>query len=657
MDVSEESLLFSLDGGGVVIAVADTGIDMDHSCFRNSSGDIGEPGEGHRKIIHLNDSIDNWDNQGHQQFRHGTHIAGILACDPLDGDNGMQSLSSGAKLVVQDIVGASGWVPPEDVSTLLAESAQYGAVINSWSWGDSTVNYTERSGMIDQWTIENPWSLVFVAPGNSGNMVLEPSNAYNVVSVAATNSNESMYSGNSHGPDINDRRGILISAPGMDVISAKADGTLNGMNNQSFAMTGTSMATPMAASFTALLQELVQTQYGYTPSAPLLRAMLAGSAEGIVGENPDSFQGYGLPSLTSFENGFYIHDSYAVDDWVSNIQSRGGNLSGLIENPWNGSGGAGPYLSQNESWSRMFSPLPGEDVEFVLSYNARPRGYDIDDLRLIVKTSDGRFAVDDQISNSGYSQMFYGSFADPMEMHSSNETTVMVRLPSSQLEGVEWVEVSVVAKKIHNGSNEGMLGLEGTKIGFGLFGSGIKNMTQNTAPIITIIEGPGGNENYTDNFSIELNISDLEDDGFLVVIRLNNSNYSIDLGDCAIVLNYSSNLSCEIDIAKNLVPQPINREDWRFEILVVDDNSSIWTEPKFSAFSSNNFSIWWTSPMLEEEGEAPPSDQGSETEGNRALFWGVGGVVIGAIVAAGIMFRKFEDRVLDKVPSPFREEE
>ncbi len=61
--------------------------------------------------------------------------------------------------------------------------------------------------------------------------------------------------------------------------------------------------------------------------------------------------------------------------------------------------------------------------------------------------------------------------------------------------------------------------------------------------------------------------------------------------------------------------------------------------------------------MLEEEGETPPSDQGGETEENRALFLGVVGVVIGAIVAAGIMFRRFENRVLDKVPAPFREEE
>ena len=56
MDVGDEtSVLGLLNGSGVVIAVADTGIDLDHSCFRNSSDEIGQPGLEHRKIIHLND--------------------------------------------------------------------------------------------------------------------------------------------------------------------------------------------------------------------------------------------------------------------------------------------------------------------------------------------------------------------------------------------------------------------------------------------------------------------------------------------------------------------------------------------------------------------------------------------------------------------------
>ena len=451
MDVGEDSPLKALDGSGVVIAVADTGIDMDHSCFRNSTFEVGGPGLEHRKIVHLNDTVDDWDTQGHQQFRHGTHIAGILACDQLDGDSSMRSLSHGAKLVVQDIVNSSGWVVPEDVTSLLAESSRYGAVINSWSWGDNTVNYTERSSMVDKWTIENPWSLVFVAPGNTGNTMLEPSNAYNVVSVVASDSNQngSLWSGNSHGPDVNERRGTFIAAPGMSIVSAKADGTKLGMNNESYAMTGTSMAAPMAASFTALLQELIQTEYGYTPSAPLLRAMLASSGEALNGGDPDSMQGYGRPSLESFENGFIVHDSYAVNDWVELIQSRGGVLEQMIANPWNGSGAAGPFLSENESWNKLYQPIPGEDVEVVMSYNARPGGYEIDDLRLIVTTSDGRFAIDDQMSNSGYSQLYYGSFTEPLQMNSSNETTVMIRLPASQLEDVEWVSIEVVAKDLY----------------------------------------------------------------------------------------------------------------------------------------------------------------------------------------------------------------
>ena len=75
IDVNDDDL-GALDGSGVIIAVADTGIDMDHSCFRNSTEDVGIPGYSHRKIILLNDTVDDWDNQGHQQFRHGTHIAG-----------------------------------------------------------------------------------------------------------------------------------------------------------------------------------------------------------------------------------------------------------------------------------------------------------------------------------------------------------------------------------------------------------------------------------------------------------------------------------------------------------------------------------------------------------------------------------------------------
>ena len=780
MDVGDDtSVLGLLNGSGVVIAVADTGIDLDHSCFRNSSNEIGQPGLEHRKIIHLNDSIDDWDTQGHQQFKHGTHIAGILACDQLEGDADMRSLSHGSRLVVQDIVNSTGWNPPESVDVLLAESASYGAVINSWSWGDNTIDYTNRSQIIDEYTVENPWSLVFVAPGNNGGMVLEPSNSYNVVSVAATNSDEEggMWPSSSHGPDVNGRRGVLISAPGINIVSAKADGSRDGMNSESYAMTGTSMATPMAASFTALLQEMIQNEYGYTPSAPLLRALLASSAEGITGGGPDNFQGYGRPDLSSFETDFFVHDSYAVDDWVSIIQSRGG-LEDMKANPWDGAGAAGPFLSENESWSRVFSRIPGEDMEIVMSYNARSDDYEIDDLRLILKTSDGRFAVDDNFNSSGFSKIYYDSALPPIEHNSSNETTVMVRIPHDRLIGVEWVEVEVVAKNIHLGQNQDMLGLEGTKVGFGLVASGVTNLSentapvitlidgpvggenysenmsisieiddyendsfdvafvltnqnysvvldncsrplgvesnvlcyvdvledlpagminrydwsfevvvnddnsslwtapmattfstenftiwwepvllQNTAPIITLIDGPVGGENYSENISISVGIEDYENDSFVVGFRLVNLNYTVDLGDCTRLIDVEGEINCLVDISKDLVPRPINRDDWSVEVVVVDNNMSSWTSPMISTYTSENITLWWESPLLDGADVSPTDGESGLSEQNRALIWGVMGVVIGTIVAAGVMFRRFEQGVLDVAPPPFREEE
>ena len=651
--------LIALDGSGVIIAVADTGIDMDHSCFRNSTEEVGVPGPSHRKIILLNDTVDDWDNQGHQQFRHGTHIAGILACDAVDGAEGVRSLSNGSKLLVQDVVDSTGWVVPENVDSLLSEASANGAVINSWSWGDNSINYTNRSHTIDEWTVENPWSLIFVAPGNNGGMMLEPSNAYNVVSVAASDSEEngSMWPSSSHGPDVNGRRGTLISAPGMGVVSAKADGDKSSLNNGTYAMTGTSMATPMAASFTALLQQKVEQEYGYTPSAPLLRAMLASSAEGIIGDSPDPIQGYGRPNLDSFSGGLFIHDSYQVEDWMSIIQSRGGSLDSMKSNPWDGSEAAGPFLSQNESWSEFFRPTPGEDVEIVMSYNARPMGQEIDDLRLILKTSDGRFAVDDKIGNSGYSQLYYSSFTTPVALNSSNETTVMIRVAAEMLEDVEWIEVEVLANSISGTGQNGTLGIDGTMLGFGIAATGVSDLIQNTGPTIVMNDGPSGGENYSTNFTINLTIGDLELDGVLVETNLVNSNFSIGFDGCTFALVNQSDILCTIDVSRDLVPLPINREDWYFEIIAVDDNSSFWTESKNSSFESEIFTIWWEPPLLEEPDVSPPMEESDGVRDNRTFIWGVLGIVTGVVVATSVMFRRRESVISEWVLPPFREEE
>ena len=152
-------------------------------------------------------------------------------------------------------------------------------------------------------------------------------------------------------------------------------------------------------------------------------------------------------------------------------------------------------------------------------------------------------------------------------------------------------------------------------------------------------------------------VFDKENDSYVLAIRLNNSNYSVDLSDCGMVMDVESEILCEIDISRDLIPRPVNREDWRFEIIVVDDNDSIWTKPEMSVYLGNNFSIYWVSPLVDFDEDVPIIEQEDVVKQNRALIWGVVGVVFGVIVAAGMMFRGFEKHVLDDVPPPFREEE
>ena len=686
-----------LNGSGVIIAVADTGIDLDHSCFRNNSDSVGLPGSNHRKIILLNDSLDNWDNVGHQQYRHGTHIAGILACDPLDGDPSMKSFSSGAKLIFQDIVNEEGWVPPP-VYELLSEGANNGAVIHSWSWGDDTTNYTNRSSDIDYWSMENPWSLVFVAPGNNGGRMLEPANARNVVAVSASNYEEEgeIWSSSSKGPDEDGRRGSLIAAPGMSVVSAKSDGVMDSMNNESYAMTGTSVAAPMAASFAAVLQQLVETETNFTPSGAQLRALLALSGEPVsteFGKNPSNIQGYGRLNFSLVED-VWTYDSFAMENWSQFIQSRGNNIDELLENPWNGSGAMGPFLSQNETYTIKVKPENDSDVVITMSYNSRPQPYQIDDLRLIVRDSDGRFTLDDDMTSSGYSQIYYGSSGDPETMNSSNETTVMVRIPANELDGIDWLEIEIFASNITEGVNLGGVGVNGNRLGFALAATGIDEdpwawqdededgvlneidqcpntyigapvneegcAIMNTAPAIVILKSPNNNENYSDNVSIKWAIEDQEGDGVVVVVRLVSTNLTIDLSDCGRVFTRVLISTCEIDIPDDLILFQFNRNDWVFEIVAADSNSSGWTTSMTNSISTVNFTIWWDNPLLIEHNNsnvtADNEKDGSSAQ-NRALLWGIVGVFAGVLFAASVLFRRYEKGFIERVPGPFIEEE
>jgi len=395
--------LFGLDGSGVIISNADSGIDRDHACFREAtepgaSGSewnnaTGTPGQNHRKIVFFNDTIDDWDSPNNQNYRHGTHVAGSLACRSIwefsaenkgDWVNATPgegtSISHGARLVIEDVVDDDGWQIPE-IGELFWEASSHGGVIRSDSWGDDSTEYTLRTSKFDSWLFSVPWSVSFVAPGNTGAEVLEPANGLNVVSVGASakDGTNDLWTLTPRQSTAQGRMGVTIVVPGETIISAKGDGLHDSNNDGWRSSTGTSMATPQAAAFAAVIQQMVETGWitgndskvvvssnslrpdwaesvnnnltegnlllasGFTPSGPLIRALMVLSADSLeggrqaeltLGVAPDNQQGWGRPNLSNLVDFEYLNNQMnnSTVDPTTNIWIH--DSFRMVDNNW-----------------------------------------------------------------------------------------------------------------------------------------------------------------------------------------------------------------------------------------------------------------------------------------------------------------------------------
>jgi hypothetical protein len=347
----------SLRGEGQYVAYADTGMDYDHSFFRDAN--MSKPGKGHRKVV----SYYVWEQPEGDQHGHGTHVSGSITGN--DRPNGGSATNIGqapaAVIHVDDAGTGNLGGLPKDLNNLFEvsfnntnSSSGEGARVHSNSWGwPSEHNYTQAAATTDEFMANHRDYLVVIAAGNErnsgANSLRSPGLAKNVVTVGATENganSESMASFSSVGPTQGDgRMKPTVCAPGSGIMSALNDNNLNSNNSGETSMSGTSMATPTTTGSLALIRQwYTEGRYptgkkspsdAMTPTAALMKATLIAGAVEISGTGsdflnegvyPNNSQGWGRVNL---ENSLYFEGDTSktwVKDDRAGVQT-GANLS------------------------------------------------------------------------------------------------------------------------------------------------------------------------------------------------------------------------------------------------------------------------------------------------------------------------------------------
>lgn len=206
-----------------VVAVLDSGIDMSHPDLKN--------------MIYKPYNILNGSSLPVDDVGHGTHVAGIIGAET-NNKIGVASLSKGSYIMPIKI-GTKNGISNIDLADGIYHAVKNGASIINISVGgeyseyvEEACNYAYAKGV-----------LVVAAAGNDGVPYQSYPAAHNtVMAIAASNSSTNTLADFSNYGDW-----ISVAAPGVNIYSTYLAGKYAGMD-------GTSMASPMAASLTALLK-------------------------------------------------------------------------------------------------------------------------------------------------------------------------------------------------------------------------------------------------------------------------------------------------------------------------------------------------------------------------------------------------------------------
>ncbi|PZM79699.1 MAG: hypothetical protein DKM50_07645, partial [Candidatus Margulisiibacteriota bacterium] len=270
-------------GAGIIVAVVDSGIRVDHVDIQanlwtndaelNGTDTIDDDDNGF-----VDDQIGyNFVNDNGYPFDyyvHGTHVSGTIAAI---GNNikGLIGVAAGSKIMTVKALDDAGNGNDTDVANAIYYAVNNGAdVINCSLEGPNSqleidaVNYAVAHGVV-----------VVAAAGNDNDNVADycPANIANAITVGASDQNDQRCSFSNYGNKID------IAAPGQGIISLGITST-----NTYEIMDGTSMAAPHVAALAALI---LQQHPSFTPDE--VKNVIRNTADDIMTPGFDVYSGYG----------------------------------------------------------------------------------------------------------------------------------------------------------------------------------------------------------------------------------------------------------------------------------------------------------------------------------------------------------------------------
>jgi len=325
------------DGSGKIIAILDSGINSSHPDLNDLDDD---PATCDPKVIYETSCVD-WGDDGvpdvdpMDHCGHGTMVAGVVAGTGEAENYQYVGVAPQSKLLNIKVL-ELGWegVPehskprpegePDDIVNGIEEAISQGADVICLSLGDEALvaDGTNILAKTADDAVENG-VVVVVAAGNQGpdpQTITAPGDAFNVITVGASNDhntvgigNNTLWIGSSRGPTGDDRIKPDVVAPGENLISTISSSSAYWeyepweearVGDFYFQGTGTSAAAPHVAGTAALM---LQANPNLTPAQ--IKAILKQTAR--LNDN--------LAELDRNDRGYGIIDAYEAVQLAQNV--------------------------------------------------------------------------------------------------------------------------------------------------------------------------------------------------------------------------------------------------------------------------------------------------------------------------------------------------